>query len=153
MVTRENDARTPEGRRVIEMLDNPQTARDVETWAKVGMSRTMIAAKLGITPGLFKKHFEDKFERGRFDSVLAMRAKLFEIAIKTKGHAAIIAWLRSIGDVADRVEVTGEGGGPIRTVDLTPVLEKMTDEQLSLIGPILDRLIGAGGGDPDRTIN
>lgn len=152
-VQRETDARTIEGRRKLELLADPETRANVERWAKLGISKASIAAKLDISVRIFDQHFGPDFLRARFDSVLVMRAKLYNIALKAKGHGAVLAWLRSMGDVTDKVTLTDQDGDPIKLVDLSPILEKMNRDELSIAERIIDELISAGGGNIPRVLN
>jgi hypothetical protein len=58
----------------------------------------------------------------------------------------MIFYLRTQGKWNVRVEHSGPNGGPIRTVNVAPQLEKMTDEQLALLEPLLEQLLIASGG-------
>lgn len=146
--TKPLDARTKEGRFAKQFEDTPQMHADVEQWSKV-MSKGQIVAKLGITHKIFDRYFREDYERGRWDATLALRTKLLAMALKATSHSAIVACLRAMNEYSERVELTGKDGAPIRTVDVTPVLEQMTDEQLELLGPILDQLIRAAEHGPE----
>jgi hypothetical protein len=60
---------------------------------------------------------------------------------------AMIFYLRTQGGWAAKHELTGPGGGPLQTIDLTAFLADKTEEELAAIEQFLTALAAAGGVD------
>ncbi len=89
-----------------------------------------IALVLGISRATLRKYFTDDLDLGRAELVQQVAQKFI---------------LATIGGWSKTVEVTGKGGGPVRTVDLS----RLTPEQLDAYG----RLAAAAEGlDPDDVV-
>ncbi len=112
-----------------------------------------IAAIMNIPLRTLQRHLGDDMRLGRAEMLAAVGAQMINRAIDaeaTDGMGKKIAKgdldaqkfvLARFGGWSAKIEHTGEGGGPIRTFDLSTLSET---EKLALL-PVLDKLIGQAG--------
>lgn len=172
--TRSDDARgTPPGRGMVTApngggrIGNPpfvatdEQRKRVRELAKVfpAAGRQMIARLMGFSVATLDRHFADEMELGRAELAVTIGTQMINRAINVdavgadgkplaKGDLKAMEFvLTHMCGWTKRVEVTGRGGGPIRTetVDLT----RLSEAQLREYG----RLAAiAEGLDPDALI-
>jgi hypothetical protein len=123
----------------------------VTTLAKV-CSADMIATTLGISRNTLYRHFSGEMQKGKAEAVSTVGAKLLQKAL-AGDRTCMIFYLKTQGKWSSRLELSGPGGGPIATVDLTSKLREMSDDQLAALEPLLAALLaesgdGVAGGDP-----
>lgn len=151
---REDDARgTPAGQGTVEpdhggRIGNPpfeptdEQRRDVEAWIKAGLTADGIADLLNISRSTVDRHFKRELKVSRLKVQAAIGASLVQKALRGNLTAQIF-YLRTQAKWNVRVEHTGEGGGPIKTFDLSPL---GTDEKRVLLG-VIDQLLAQHGGE------
>jgi hypothetical protein len=118
-----------------------EVAREVRTLAKV-LSQEMIAEQLGIHRSTLAAHYGPEVRAGKREAIAALGAMVLKKALAGDRILAMF-YLKTQGKWNTRVELTGAGGGPIKTLDLS----RYTDDQLALLEPILEQL--AADGIPD----
>lgn len=100
----------------------PPDIKKAESLAERGLSYKQIAVILGCSARTLARRrkanedFEAALERGRARGVAAVANVLYDLAIKDRDPATCRFIMRAVGgwDDSRRVEVTGDGGGPIR---------------------------------------
>ena len=118
------------------------TIKQVEAMASYGVPRDHVAAILGICTKTLRKHYGDVLAIATSKANSLVAQSLFNRAVKGDGPSAVTAaifWLKTRARWRERDvhEITGPGGGPIQTVDLT----KLSDAQLLALEPVLASLV------------
>lgn len=119
----------------------------VRTYAKV-MSQPMIAASFEppISIDTLTRHYRAELDAGQREAVATVGAKLLAKAL-SGNLTAMIFYLRTRGGWATQHQVTGPGGGPLQTIDLTAFLADKSEEELANFEQFLSALATAGGID------
>lgn len=126
-------------------VPNEEHRQMVKTYAVV-LTQEQLAKHMGMSVDTLTKHYRKEFDQAVAMAVANVGSKLVKKAMA--GHfGAMVFFLRTKGKWSQRVEVSGPNGGPITHVDLSPVLNNMTEEQLGLLEPLLEHLLAAGGVD------
>lgn len=100
----------------------PPDLKRVESLAERGLHYKQIALILGCSDKTLRKYrrineeFEAAIARGRARGVAAVANVVYDLAIKDRDPATCRFIMRAVGgwDDSRRLEVTGDGGGPIR---------------------------------------
>lgn len=117
----------------------------VRTLAKV-CGQDLCAQAMGFSTDTLQRHYLEDFHAGKQQAIQAVGAKLLERALN--GHTAeMIFYLKTHAGWTTRVELSGPGGGPIRTVDLSAFLAGKNEEELAQVESVLSALLAAGGID------
>jgi hypothetical protein len=87
----------------------------VEAMASIGCTQTEIAMVLGGTVSTISRRFAKEFAKGQENLKMRLRKKQIEVAMA--GNVTMLIWLgkQYLGQV-ERLEHSGEGGGPIRFI-------------------------------------
>jgi hypothetical protein len=98
-------------------VPNSKTSRidpeKVTACAAVGLTQREVAAIMGCNVDTIRKHFLDEYNLGKDKAGASVRRKQFEEAMK--GNSTMLVWLgKNLLGQSDRMEHTGEGGGPIQ---------------------------------------
>ena len=125
-------------------VPTPEQRRDVEAWVKAGLKPEDIGVLLDISEPTVRRHFKDELTKSRIKVKAAIGASLVAKALRGNLTAQIF-YLRTQAKWNVRVEHTGEGGGPIRTYDLSNL---GLDEKRTLLA-VIDQLLGQHGGEVD----
>ena len=93
---------------------------------------------IGIGEKTLRKYYADVLATAEVKASSIVAQSLFNKAVKGEGAAAVSAaifWLKVRGGWRERDvhEITGPGGGPIQTMDLTA----LSDAQLAALEPVL----------------
>lgn len=91
--------------------------RTVKALAAVGVPHDAIAGYIDVDPKTLRKAFRLELDHGALEATAKVGQTLFSIATVDRNVAACIFWLKARAGWREKqqVEVTGEGGGPIRT--------------------------------------
>lgn len=115
----------------------------VKTYAVV-LTQAQLAAHMGISEDTLQRHFRKEIDQATAMAVASIGSKLFKKA--SDGNlAAMIFFLKTRGKWNSRIEVTGAGGGPIKTFDLS----RYSEEELRLLLPLIDQLLIEAGESPE----
>lgn len=126
----------------------PEQEAQVEALAGYGIRHDEIGQYLAIDPKTLRKHFRPQLDIGLIKANASVARSLHAMA--TSGNvAAAIFWMKARAGWREKVDVglTGPGGGPIQTFDLT----KASNEDLKRLESILATIALAEsgeGGDP-----
>jgi hypothetical protein len=121
--------------------------QNVRTWIKIADAET-IAGYMGISRDTLDKYYARELKEGRFMMIATLGAKAIDMAMKGD-RTMLIFVLRTQGKWNTRLELTGKDGSPLRHIDISKVLETYSDEQLTLLEPVLEQLLAAGGDSFD----
>ncbi|ACL61738.1 hypothetical protein [Methylobacterium nodulans] len=127
--------------------DPPEGKRtEVAALASFGIKEEDIARYIGVAIMTLRKHYAEELFRGRISANAKVAQSLYKNAT-TRGPGqttAQIFWLKTrAGWKEPPREVSGPGGAPITTVDLS----KATPEQLNALEAIFGPLAGGSGDD------
>lgn len=122
-----------------------QNRETVRLYAKV-MSQEMIASAIGVSVDTLQRHYRAELDAGKREAIAAVGGKLLAKAM-AGNLTAMIFYLRTQGGWSAKHEITGPGGGPLRTVDLTAFLADKSEEELAQFEHFLEALATAGGLD------
>lgn len=115
----------------------------VKTYAVV-LTIPQLAKKLGISESTLLRHYRSEIDEAMATAVAAVGSKLFRSAMS--GHfGAQVFFLKTRGKWSQRIELTGEDGGPVETRDLSV----LSDDELGDLKRLLGRLAGVGDGEPE----
>lgn len=82
------------------------------------------------------KSFSEYIQEKAMGGKRSLRRKQFELAMK--GDRTMLVWLgKNYLNQADKHEISGSNGGPIKTADQTATLAKLSNEKLDLLEEIL----------------
>lgn len=98
-----------------------------------------IAIMEEISVSTLQRHFKRELEIGRAETTALIGSKLIDSALRGC-KARQMFYLRTKGGWNQTLEHTGQGGGPIRTFDLS----KYSVEELKTIRPLIQQMIADG---------
>ncbi|MFL6864134.1 MAG: hypothetical protein ACJ8DZ_14160 [Allosphingosinicella sp.] len=153
--TREDDARgAPPGR----FGNPPFVPSDSQRLRVRALAKTFpptaehyIARLLGINLSTLRRHFGDDLEMGRAELLAAVGSQLINAALDkgaetAKGDRDLQKFIMArLAGWSNKHELSGLGGGPIETVDLS----RLTPDQLEQYGRLAAIAVGV---DPDQII-
>lgn len=117
-----------------------QMRADVVAWTKAGLTTEDCGTLLNVSRQTIERHFKRERAVAKIETKRAIAGKLTMMALKGD-KTCMIFWLRTQAKWNVRVEHTGEGGGPIRTIDLSGF---SLEEQRMLL-PLIDRMMSQTG--------
>lgn len=128
-------------------IPTTETRERVQTYAKV-MSQQMIAASFDppISTDTLQRHYRAELDAGKREAIAAVGGRLLAKAM-AGNLTAMIFYLRTQGGWAAKHEISGPGGGPLRTIDLTAFLADKDEDECAAIERVLEALAAAGGLD------
>ena len=110
----------------------PETTAQVEALSGYGVRHDEIAIYLDIAPKTLRKHYREQLDKGHIKANVGVARSLHKQA--TEGNvAAAIFWLKSRAGWREKVDVelTGPGGGPLQSIDVsgmsTAALKELTN--------------------------
>ena len=112
---------TPEGGGAIGQMPHiydPDKAKEVERLARLGVKKPIIAKRCGISPKVLDKYYDREYETGLYTINDAVAGKAVSLAL-AGDRAMLRLYLTTIGGWSQQVELTGPGGGPVETIDLS----------------------------------
>ncbi len=115
----------------------------VRDYARV-CNEDQIAILLGISVSTLQRHFKAELEQARAQTSALIGSKLIAQAL-SGDKTAMIFYLKTRGGWAQKHEIAGKDGGPIRTFDLSGY----APDDLKTLMPILDQLIAEASSDDD----
>lgn len=152
MARRPTKAAKNKGGRPPALMPDEKTLKVVRGLGQIQATSKEIAAVLGVSEPTwiaFKaKHPEvaDALQQGTGTGLASLRRRQFKAA--DAGNATMLVWLgkQYLGQ-RDHRDISGPGGGPIPTVDLT----KLSGDDLARLEAIFGPLAGSGDDDaPDQ---
>ena len=96
---------------------NDKDAAVIAEMAKHGVDLRKIALAVGVPLEEMKKLYEKEIETAEIENVKEVSLALFKNATKNNNTLAQIFWLKSRAgwvDAPQKVELTGQDGGPLR---------------------------------------
>lgn len=90
-----------------------ESRRYVRAMAGYGLREVDIARILEISRPTLEKHYEDELQDGRAQATLKIAQTVYNKAAEGNMTAAIF-WLKTRAKWSEKVEVTGEDGGPVQ---------------------------------------
>lgn len=114
--------------------------------------RRWCAIQLGCSPDTITRHYTSEIEISNAEACAQVGSSLFTKAIAGDGASQRFFLItKGKGEWSPKIqhEHTGAGGGPIRTVDLTPFLKGKSDAELAIIESFLEQLATEGGAGLD----
>lgn len=129
---RSGGARSGAGRKTFKLTEQHRIT--AEELAACGASQPQIARCLGITVPTLTKYFADELANGLERAVSCVAQGVLKRALNGD-NAASFFFLKCRGGWSERqhVELTGNGGGPIQSVTMTPdefrdIAQQIADE-------------------------
>ncbi len=120
--------------------------RDVEAWVKAGLTQDDIGLLLDVSHDTVKRHFPRELAVSKIKLKAVLGGMVAKKALAGDSKM-LIFWLRTQGKWNTRIEVSGPDGGPVQSVDWARLLDGKTEEELAAIGPFLEQMLGAFGGE------
>lgn len=104
-----------------------------------------------ISANTICRHFEKELAWGRANMMRVASGKLYDAVLEGRESSIHFA-LRTLGDpgqFVERRELTGKGGGPIQTADLSALVGKSIEEleEIERAASVFARLFGNGAGE------
>jgi transcriptional regulator with XRE-family HTH domain len=111
--------RKPYKSRVAKYTPTEESRKHVELLVAYGLTLQQIASIMDVTDTTIEKYYSSEMKNGLAKANSLIANRLFKTATEGEGHLALTAqifWLktRARWRETDRLEITGEDGGPIR---------------------------------------
>lgn len=111
-----------------------QDRASVKAMASYGVPEREICVVIGIDAKTLRKHYRDELDKAHIEANTKVAQSLYDQAVKSGNVSAAIWWTKARMGWKEtaRQELTGEGGGPVQTVDAA-LLANLTDEELDVL--------------------
>jgi hypothetical protein len=129
-------------------LPTPDQRRRVQLYAGLGIPQRDIAVLIGKSWDWVDKHCREELSIGLAETKVKVGGQIVRQALNGNLTAAIFYAKAQMGwRETNRFEHSGANGGPIRTIDLSRLLEGKSEEELRNLERALELLSTAGVTD------
>ena len=119
-----------------------------------------VALRCGISADTLQRHYLEDYRSGKLEAVADVATGVLKRALEGSIPDSFY-FLKTQGrdfGYANRMELTGAGGGPVQTVNIQALLIGKTDQELAFLEQFLTALLPPAGGagepgfDPARAL-